>query len=91
MYFDFRHLNICGSAVSQDAVKEVLKECPSLQSINLSSCRGLPRGVKRLLQSDKELTELKETLGVIEKQIKDEPPVDVVEKATAVTQELVHS
>jgi F-box and leucine-rich repeat protein 6 len=50
--------------VSLEAVKEILKSCKALNSINLSSCRGLPRGVKRLLQGAIELAELKEILGV---------------------------
>lgn len=35
-----------------------------LSSINLSSCRGLPRGVKRPLQGATEIKELRDTLGV---------------------------
>lgn len=69
--------------MSLDAVKEVLKKCPSISSINLSSCRGLPRGVKRLLQGTVEITELKETLGVIEKQPK--PTVKVTDVGTPST------
>ncbi|XP_058826684.1 F-box/LRR-repeat protein 6 [Topomyia yanbarensis] len=58
------HLNLCGSSVSLEAVKEVLTNCPHINSINLSSCRGLPRGVKRLLQGPTEIAELRENLGV---------------------------
>lgn len=35
-----------------------------MNSINLSSCRGLPRGVKRLMQGPQELNELREVLKV---------------------------
>jgi len=35
-----------------------------MSSINLASCRGLPRGVKRLMQGPQELGELREVLGV---------------------------
>ena len=55
------HLNLCGSAVSVEAVKEILENCKSLNSINLSSCRGLPRGIKRE-HVKSELNELRETL-----------------------------
>lgn len=58
------HLNLCGSSVSSEAVKEILGNCRYLNSINLSSCRGLPRGVKRLMQGTVEICELRETLGV---------------------------
>ncbi|RZF32658.1 hypothetical protein LSTR_LSTR004086 [Laodelphax striatellus] len=40
-------LNLCGSSVSLDPVKAVLERCPLLVSLNLSSCRALPRGMKR--------------------------------------------
>ncbi|XP_059482091.1 F-box/LRR-repeat protein 6 isoform X2 [Neocloeon triangulifer] len=42
-----RSLNLLGSSVSFGPVKEVLLRCPQLSSLNLSSCRGLPRGIKR--------------------------------------------
>ncbi|ENN75304.1 hypothetical protein YQE_08081, partial [Dendroctonus ponderosae] len=43
-----RILNLCGSSVSLEPVKAVLSKCPHLNSINLQSCRALPRGIKRL-------------------------------------------
>ncbi|XP_061399710.1 F-box/LRR-repeat protein 6-like [Musca vetustissima] len=58
------HLNLCGSSVSEDAVKEILANCPLMSSINLASCRGLPRGVKRQMQGPQELNELREVLKV---------------------------
>lgn len=35
-----------------------------MSSINLASCRGLPRGVKRQMQGPQELNELREVLKV---------------------------
>ncbi|XP_005176033.1 F-box/LRR-repeat protein 6 [Musca domestica] len=58
------HLNLCGSSVSEEAVKEILANCPLMSSINLASCRGLPRGVKRQMQGPQELNELREVLKV---------------------------
>uniref|UniRef100_A0A1B0BT15 F-box domain-containing protein n=1 Tax=Glossina palpalis gambiensis TaxID=67801 RepID=A0A1B0BT15_9MUSC len=58
------HLNLCGSSVSEEAVKEILANCALMSSINLSSCRGLPRGVKRLMQGPQQLNELREVLKV---------------------------
>ncbi|KAH8407713.1 hypothetical protein KR222_011259, partial [Zaprionus bogoriensis] len=58
------HLNLCGSSVSEEAVKEILTNCVHMSSINLASCRGLPRGVKRLMQGPQELHELREVLRV---------------------------
>ncbi|XP_066159229.1 F-box/LRR-repeat protein 6 [Euwallacea fornicatus] len=43
-----RILNLCGSSVSLEPIKAVLSKCPCLHSINLQSCRALPRGIKRL-------------------------------------------
>ncbi|XP_066904375.1 F-box/LRR-repeat protein 6 [Halyomorpha halys] len=43
-----RVLNLCGSSVSLEPVKSVLARCPMLSSLNLSSCRAMPRGIKRL-------------------------------------------
>ncbi|XP_065343704.1 F-box/LRR-repeat protein 6 isoform X1 [Cloeon dipterum] len=42
-----RSLNLLGSSISFGPVKDVLLRCPQLSSLNLSSCRGLPRGIKR--------------------------------------------
>ncbi|XP_041973744.1 uncharacterized protein LOC121729330 [Aricia agestis] len=56
-----RILNLCGSSVSFEAVKKVLLKCPHLESINLSSCRALPRGIKRLFTGT-DLQNLKDSL-----------------------------
>ncbi|CAD7077383.1 unnamed protein product [Hermetia illucens] len=74
------HLNLCGSSVSEDAVKEILANCPNLNSINLASCRGLPRGVKRLIQGPTEIQELRDVLKVT---LKVMPPVKSEEKMTS--------
>lgn len=50
--------------MSLEAVKEILSNCRYLNSINLSSCRGLPRGVKRLMHGTAAIDELRENLGV---------------------------
>lgn len=57
----FRILNLCGSSVSLEPVKFILKNCPNLHSINLQSCRALPRGIKRLYTGDT-IQDLKQTL-----------------------------
>ncbi|PSN41596.1 hypothetical protein C0J52_17610 [Blattella germanica] len=55
-----RILNLCGSSVSLSPVKAVLLHCPHLMSLNLSSCRALPRGMKRLYEGN-EVCELRST------------------------------
>ncbi|KAJ8734729.1 hypothetical protein PYW08_013979 [Mythimna loreyi] len=54
-------LNLCGSSVSLEPIKKVLLKCPHIESINLSSCRALPRGMKRLY-TGKEIQDLKDSL-----------------------------
>lgn len=63
VHFFISHLSLCGSSVSVEAVKEILINCPQLNSINLSSCRGLPRGLKRLMTGATAIQELREALG----------------------------
>lgn len=46
--FIFRKMDLTGSSVSLEPVKAVLNNCHRLSSLNLASCRGLPRGIKRL-------------------------------------------
>uniref|UniRef100_A0A1B6CKE6 F-box domain-containing protein n=1 Tax=Clastoptera arizonana TaxID=38151 RepID=A0A1B6CKE6_9HEMI len=45
-------LNLCGSSVSLEPVRNILLNCPQLYSLNLSSCRALPRGMKRLYEGE---------------------------------------
>lgn len=47
--------------MSLEPVKKVLLKCPHIESLNLSSCRALPRGMKRLY-TGKELQDLKDSL-----------------------------
>lgn len=56
-----RILNLCGSSVSLESVKAVLLKCPHIQSLNLQSCRALPRGIKRLYEGSA-VTELRASL-----------------------------
>ncbi|XP_066293431.1 F-box/LRR-repeat protein 6-like [Branchiostoma lanceolatum] len=41
-------LNLSGTCVTADMVRSVLEGCPHLTSLNLTSCRALPRGMKQL-------------------------------------------
>ncbi|BET01150.1 F-box and leucine-rich repeat protein 6 [Nesidiocoris tenuis] len=56
-----RILNLCGSSVSVEPVRAILARCPLLTSLNLSSCRGMPRGIKRLY-SGSALNQLRENM-----------------------------
>ncbi|GAB6024439.1 hypothetical protein CHUAL_009599 [Chamberlinius hualienensis] len=57
-------LNLCGSAVSFEPVKNMLCNCPSLNELNLQSCRGLPRGLKRLYAGE-ELEKFREDVTAL--------------------------
>lgn len=54
-------LNLCGSSVNLEPVKAVLDNCHALNSINLQSCRALPRGIKRLY-TDRAVEQLRKSL-----------------------------
>ena len=38
---------MCGSSVTFNPIRKVLTRCSHLENLNLTSCRALPRGVKR--------------------------------------------
>ncbi|XP_053571478.1 F-box/LRR-repeat protein 6 isoform X1 [Bombina bombina] len=48
-------LNLAGTKVTAPAVRELLSSCPSLTHLDLSSCRYLPRGMKRVYRSTEEI------------------------------------
>ena len=54
-----RFLDLCGSSVSFNPVRQVLCHCSRLRTLNLSSCRALPRGIKRLYDGVTQLTSLR--------------------------------
>lgn len=53
-----RWINFAGTAVTLTTVKLILDNCSELEYINLSSCRGLPRGMKREY-NQRQLSQLK--------------------------------
>jgi len=55
-----RILDLCGSSVSFDSVKLILRNALSLERLNLTSCRALPRGIKRNYQTFEEVSNLRE-------------------------------
>lgn len=56
-------------------MKKVLLKCPLLDSLNLSSCRALPRGMKRLY-TGKELQDLKDSFDPEKAKTKEESDKD---------------
>lgn len=51
-------IQLRGSAVSHEMLRELLRCCPQISSIDLQSCRSLPRGIKRAF-FDEEFTKLR--------------------------------
>ncbi|XP_028164412.1 uncharacterized protein LOC114355652 [Ostrinia furnacalis] len=80
-----RILNLCGSSVSLEPVKKVLLRCPHIESINLSSCRALPRGMKRLY-TGKELQDLKDSLDPEKAKTKENESKEKTKKNTNKTE-----
>lgn len=54
-----RKLNICSTSASIKPLTRLLKNCPTIEYLNLSSCRGLPRGMKRLHANKEAVLQLK--------------------------------
>lgn len=47
-----RSIQLRGSAISFESLRDLLLNCPLLNSIDLQSCRSLPRGIKRAYFGD---------------------------------------
>ena len=54
-----KKLNICSTSASIKPLTRLLKWCPTIEYLNLSSCRGLPRGMKRLYANKEAVLQLK--------------------------------
>jgi len=57
-----RKLNLCSTAVGIKSLTRLLKHCPTLEYLNLTSCRGLPRGMKRLHPTREAVLNLREEI-----------------------------
>merc|ERR1712088_613387 len=57
-YLKLRKLNLNGTGVSLKALTKLLNCCPTLESLNLSSCRALPRGMKRMYHNREDVAGL---------------------------------
>lgn len=61
-------LNIAGSGVTALGVRAILYGCSSLKELNLTSCRGVPRGLKQL-HDERSIEKLREQLHAESEQI----------------------
>ncbi|KAB7504534.1 F-box/LRR-repeat protein 6, partial [Armadillidium nasatum] len=57
-------LNLRGSSISFEPVRKILSNCANLRLLNLTSCRALPRGVKRLHETARDVMKLKESIDI---------------------------
>ena len=58
-FFNCRKLNLYSTAVSLKPLTRLLNKCYSLEHLNLVSCRGLPRGIKRLYSNREAIVQLR--------------------------------
>lgn len=72
---------MCGSSVALEPVKKVLLRCQQLESLNLSSCRALPRGMKRLY-TGRELQLLKDSFDPNKSKAKEDNAQSANDKKT---------
>ena len=54
-----KKLNICSTSASLKPLTRLLKNCLTIEYLNLQSCRGLPRGMKRLHANKEAVLQLK--------------------------------
>jgi len=57
-----RKLYLNGTAVSLKPLTRLLNCCTTLESLNLSSCRALPRGMKRMYHSKEDVASLRKDI-----------------------------
>ncbi|RXG68502.1 F-box/LRR-repeat protein 6 [Armadillidium vulgare] len=57
-------LNLRGSSISFEPVRKILSNCANLRLLNLTSCRALPRGVKRLHETARDVMKLKDSIDI---------------------------
>ena len=58
----YRKLNLSSTAVGIKPLTRLLKACPTLEHLNLTSCRGLPRGIKRLHSKREDVVKLRDDI-----------------------------
>lgn len=62
-YLKLRKLNLNGTGVSLKALTKLLLCCGTLESLNLTSCRALPRGMKRMYHNREDVEGLSKDIA----------------------------
>ncbi|XP_029976739.1 F-box/LRR-repeat protein 6 isoform X1 [Salarias fasciatus] len=57
-----RSLNLSGTSITQPTIRSIVGEMTSLDYLNLSSCRNLPRGAKRIYRGQEDIRQLLDIL-----------------------------
>ena len=57
-YIICRKLNLSNTGVSLKSLTKLLNACTTLESLNLTSCRALPRGMKRMYHNNEDVASL---------------------------------
>ncbi|KAG1948746.1 F-box/LRR-repeat protein 6 [Pimephales promelas] len=59
----FRSLNLSGTKITSSSLRLLITQAPALKYLNLSSCRYLPRGLKRVYHGQEDIQLLLDKLG----------------------------
>ncbi|KAJ8401432.1 hypothetical protein AAFF_G00383510 [Aldrovandia affinis] len=57
-----RSLNLSGTKITSNALRSLISQCSGLNYLNLSSCRYLPRGLKKVYRSQEDIQQLLDKL-----------------------------
>ncbi|XP_035286466.1 F-box/LRR-repeat protein 6 [Anguilla anguilla] len=57
-----RSLNLSGTKITSNVLRSIISHCSELNYLNLSSCRYLPRGLKRVYRSQEDIQQLLDKL-----------------------------
>ena len=63
MFSNSRKLNLSGTGVSLKSLTKLLVACTTLESLNLTSCRALPRGMKRMYHNMEDVGSLRQDIN----------------------------
>ena len=63
LIYIYRKLNLNNTGVSLKTLTKLLKACKTLESLNLTSCRALPRGMKRMYHNKEDVDSLTQDIA----------------------------
>ena len=63
IFYYCRKLNLSNTGVSLKSLTKLLNACTTLESLNLTSCRALPRGMKRMYHNTEDVGSLRQDIN----------------------------